>query len=128
LLEAATERATPAAPTRRELERYATLFNARDWDGARALVSDDCQLDLVSRSQRRGKQVRMYFERYAEDDARLELAELKGQLVLAVHRKGAAKPGYFSLLKFEAGRVVGIRDFRYVPYSAVDAELVALSP
>jgi hypothetical protein len=32
--------------------RYAALFNARDWDGVRAMLLDDVQLDLVSRAQR----------------------------------------------------------------------------
>src|SRR5262249_32530141 len=35
------------AAARALLERYAALFNARDWDGVRALVADDCRLDLV---------------------------------------------------------------------------------
>lgn len=123
LLQAQTEAPSPTAATRAEFERYATLFNARDWDGVRALVSDDCRLDLVSRSHRRGQQVRLYFERYAEDDVRLELAELEGQLVLAVRRQHATEPGYFILLGFEDGQVAAIRDFRYVPYITRDAEL-----
>ncbi|HEX7672141.1 MAG TPA: sigma-70 family RNA polymerase sigma factor [Polyangiaceae bacterium] len=45
--------------TRAELDRYASFFNARDWDGLRSLVGDDCRLDLVSKSQRRGRQVGM---------------------------------------------------------------------
>jgi hypothetical protein len=38
-----------ASPT---VARYAALFNARDWDGVRAMLLDDVQLDLVSRAQR----------------------------------------------------------------------------
>jgi hypothetical protein len=40
--------------------------NAHDWDGLRSLIGDDCRLDLVSRSQRRGKQVGFYFARIRE--------------------------------------------------------------
>jgi hypothetical protein len=39
---------------------------------------------------------------------------------------GAAKPSYFILLEFEAGLVKQIRDFRYVPYIANEAELELL--
>jgi RNA polymerase sigma factor (sigma-70 family) len=31
------------------LRRYASLFNAHDWNGVRALLADDVKLDLVSR-------------------------------------------------------------------------------
>ena len=54
------EDAELAGSTRASLDLYARLFNARDWDGLRALVSDDCRLDLVSKAQRRGKQVGAY--------------------------------------------------------------------
>ncbi|MDB4996219.1 MAG: polymerase, sigma-24 subunit, subfamily [Myxococcaceae bacterium] len=118
-----TDEADAMAATRTELERYASLFNARDWDGLRALVSDDCRLDLVSRSQRRGKQVGMYFDRYEKADVTLRVVRLEGKLAFAAHLAGAEKPAYLILLDFEDGRVKTIRDFRYVPYIAVEAEL-----
>jgi RNA polymerase sigma-70 factor (ECF subfamily) len=117
--------ATSAAP-RRALERYAALFNARDWDGVRALVSDDCRLDLVSKSQRRGKQVRMYFDRYQQENVRLRVARLDGALVLAAYVDGAETPGYFVVLEFVGDGVASIRDFRYVPYITSEAELLSL--
>jgi RNA polymerase sigma-70 factor, ECF subfamily len=107
---------------RAELDRYATLFNARDWDGVRALVGDECRLDLVSKSQRRGKAVGMYFGRYEKEDVALRVVRLEGRLALAAHLAGAQKPAYFILLELEAGRVRSIRDFRYVPYIAAEAE------
>jgi RNA polymerase sigma-70 factor (ECF subfamily) len=111
-----------AATTRADLDRYATLFNARDWDGVRALVSDDCRLDLVSKSHRRGKQVGMYFGNYEKANVALRLVRLEGQLAFAVYVAGAAKPAYFILIQFEDGRVKSIRDFRYVAYIAAEAE------
>jgi RNA polymerase sigma factor (sigma-70 family) len=111
----------PAA-TRSELDSYASLFNARDWEGVRALVSDDCRLDLVSKSHRRGKQVRMYFDRYEKEDVTLRVVRLDGELVLAAHVGGSDRPAYFILLEFEGGSVASIRDFRYVPYIVADAE------
>jgi RNA polymerase sigma-70 factor (ECF subfamily) len=122
------ERDTAEIPvaTRAELDRYASLFNARDWDGVRARVSDDCRLDLVSKSQRRGKQVGMYFGRYEEGDVALRVVRLEGQLALAAYVAGAERPAYFILLAFEDGRVTSIRDFRYVPYIASEAEFEIL--
>jgi len=111
---------------RAELERYASLFNARDWDGVRSLIGEDCKLDLVSRSQRRGKAVGAYFGRYAAENVTLRTAMLEGQLVLAAHVDGAVAPAYFILLAWHDGRVVDIRDFRYVPYIAADADLVEI--
>ena len=108
--------------TRAELDRYASLFNARDWDGVRALVGDDCRLDLVSKSQRRGKQVGFYFSNYEKNDVAVRVVRLEGQLALAAYVSGAKAPAYFMLLEFEAGRVQLIRDFRYVPYIVTDAD------
>jgi len=123
LAETGEEGARLPANTRAELDRYATLFNARDWEGVRALVSDDCRLDLVSKSQRRGKQVRMYFERYEKENVALRVVRLDGELVLAAYPGGAERPAYFIVVEFEAGSVASIRDFRYVPYIAAEAEV-----
>jgi RNA polymerase sigma factor (sigma-70 family) len=122
LLETDPEEAAVEATTRAELDRYASLFNARDWDGVRALVGDDCRLDLVSKSQRRGKQVRMYFGRYEKEDVSLRVVRLEGQLALAAHVGAATAPTYFILLEWEGGHVKSIRDFRYVKYIAAEAE------
>ena len=112
-------------PRHAGLERYAALFNARDWDGVRALVGDDCRLDLVSKSQRRGKEVGMYFGNYAREDVRLRVVRLEGQLALAAYVGDAQAPSYFVLLNFDGGKVTTIRDYRYVPYIALEAELEA---
>ncbi|MBI4955134.1 MAG: RNA polymerase sigma factor [Myxococcales bacterium] len=109
------------AESRRQLDRYATLFNARDWDAVRALVGEDCRLDLVSKSQRRGKQVQAYFTRYQAEEVTLRVVRLEGRLALAAHVAGAERPAYFVLLAFADGRVTDIRDFRYVPYIATEA-------
>ena len=122
LLQQRHEEKDDATSTRTDLDRYARLFNARDWDGVRALVGDDCRLDLVSKSQRRGKQVGTYFGRYERENVALRVVRLEGELALAVYAPGAQKPAYFILVAFEGGRVKEIRDFRYVPYIAAEAE------
>jgi RNA polymerase sigma-70 factor (ECF subfamily) len=121
-----TSQRDQGTPSRAELERYARLFNARDWDGVRALVSDDCRLDLVSKSQRRGKEVGAYFARYEKESVSARVARVEGQLALAIFTPGLPKPSYFILLELEAGRVTFIRDFRYVPYIALEADLELL--
>lgn len=115
------DHAVVANTARAELNRYASLFNARDWEGVRALVGDDCRLDLVSRSQRRGKQVGFYFARYESTSLRLQLVRLEGQLALAAFAPEQPGPKYFILLEFDAGKIKLIRDFRYVSYITADA-------
>ena len=124
LLDDESAAAAEKAPSRADLDRYAALFNASDWDGVRALVSADCRLDLVSKSQRHGKQVGMYFARYEKEPLTARVLRVDGQLALGVYAAGAAdKPAYFILLEHEAGKVTRIRDFRYVPYIAAEAEI-----
>jgi RNA polymerase sigma-70 factor, ECF subfamily len=125
LLEGERERTIGVdAAARADLERYARLFNARDWDGVRAMISDDCRLELTSKSVRRGKQVGTYFERYQRENLRLEVVRLDGRLAFSVHVAGAPTVAYLILVELEAGQVTRIRDFRYVPYIALEAELL----
>lgn len=115
--------------SRATLDRYARLFNARDWDGVRALVSDDCRLDLVSKSRRRGKQVGFYFARYEKENVSTRVVRVDGRLALAAYTAATtdpSKPAYFILLEQVDGRVTSIRDFRYVPYIALEAEIELL--
>jgi len=129
LLEPAVE-AAPAelhARQRAELDRYASLFNTRDWDGVRALVGEDCRLDLVSKSQRRGKSVGTYFARYEKEAVRVAVARVEGELALAAFVGDRTRPSYFILLAWDAGRVQQIRDFRYIPYILDDAECEVLA-
>ncbi|HEY0992666.1 MAG TPA: sigma-70 family RNA polymerase sigma factor [Kofleriaceae bacterium] len=123
LREAQAAPAALDAGRRAELDRYAALFNQGDWDGVRALIGEDCRLDLISKSQRRGKAVGMYFERYQKEAVRVAVARLGDQLALAAFVGGADRPSYVILLEWDAGRVQRIRDFRYVPYIIDEAEL-----
>jgi RNA polymerase sigma-70 factor (ECF subfamily) len=76
----------------------------------------------VSKSQRRGKAVGMYFGRYDKEAVRVAVARLDGRLVLAAFEGGAETPSYFIVLDWVDGQVAAIRDFRYVRYIASDAE------
>jgi RNA polymerase sigma factor (sigma-70 family) len=118
----------PTAPpqTSPAVARYAALFNARDWDGVRAMLAEDVQLDLVSRAQRAGRAVGNYLTNYDRlHDWRLAPAWLEGREVIAVFRApDDARPGYFIELRFERDKIKSIRDFRYLTYVMGDAALV----
>jgi len=122
----------PAPPPTPALARYAALFNARDWDAVRAMLTDDVKLEVVARERRSGKRVVEYFTNYdAVSDWHLVPARLDGREVIAVFRAaGDTRPGYFIELGLAAERIVSIRDFRYVPYIAREAtiELTAAHP
>ena len=115
----------PRAPHAPELLRYISLFNARDWDGVRAMLAADVRLDLVARLKRSGREVSSYVSNYeSRVDWFFVPAWLDGAPVIAVYRDRAdPRPGYFIEIGLDAGAVVSIRDFRYVPYIAVDAPL-----
>jgi len=120
-------------PTSPAVARYAALFNARDWDGVRAMLAEDVRLDLVSRQRRTGrKEVSGYVSQYAAHDGwRLVPGWLDGREIVAAFRNpGDERPGYFIELTLSDGQITAIRDFRYVPYIANEAaiELADSSP
>src|SRR5215467_8828966 len=111
----ATSDAPTSTPSSPALVRYAALFNARDWDGVRAMLVDDVKLDLVSRWKTAGRRkVSKYFTNYdGVTDWHLVPGWLDGREVLAVLRKpDDARPAYFIELSLVDGRVAVIRDFR----------------
>ncbi|MFT3922253.1 MAG: sigma-70 family RNA polymerase sigma factor [Myxococcales bacterium] len=114
--------AKPSAPSP-VVARYARLFNARDWEGVRALLAEDVRLDLVSRARRSGREVESYTSNYAtKHDWHMVPAMLEGREVIAVFRRAEdMRPGYFVELTLVDERVALIRDFRYVPYIAREA-------
>jgi RNA polymerase sigma-70 factor (ECF subfamily) len=120
------EHSTATRPTSLAVERYAALFNARDWDAVRAMLAKDVRLDLVSRQKRTGKQeVSGYVSQYAAHEGwRLVPAWLDGREVIAAFRNARdERPGYLIELTVSDGLVTAIRDFRYVPYIANDAAI-----
>jgi RNA polymerase sigma-70 factor, ECF subfamily len=104
--------------------RYAALFNARDWDGVRAMLLDDVRLDLVSRTQRTGRRrVEEYFTKYAGlRDWHLVPGWLDGREVLALFRgPRETRPASFVELTVVDERIAAIRDFFFVPYVVREA-------
>jgi RNA polymerase sigma-70 factor, ECF subfamily len=127
-----TARRTPAiSPAQRaRLERYVDLFNDRNWTALRALLAQEAQLDQVSLVQRRVADAR-YYDRYAEitksEDIRAVVGLIDGMPAIAMFRPASSSvPAYFVLLEWMDERISRIRDFRYVPYIAVDAQFSPL--
>jgi RNA polymerase sigma factor (sigma-70 family) len=129
LRELAQEPEQPASPrpASQTVRRYADLFNARDWDGVRAMLADDVRLDLVAASKRRGrKEVAVYFTNYDRlAHWYMQPAWLDGREVLAVLKTpGETQPMYFIEITTSEDRITTIRDFNHVPYIAQDAVIV----
>jgi RNA polymerase sigma-70 factor (ECF subfamily) len=114
---------------RARLHRYAALFNARDWEALRELLAQDARLDLVSRTERRGRAVGEYFSRYADlRDFRVVPGLLEdptgGRPALSIHSpRSSEQPSYLVLIEWRGEQVALIRDFRYVPYIADEIRL-----
>ena len=113
------------------LRRYADLFNAHDWDELRALLGAESRLEVVSRVQHPRAVDAGYYDRYAAytktEDLRAEAGFVDGAPVIAIFSPPSSRePAYFVLLEVSAGRISVIRDFRYVPYIAIDARYSAL--
>lgn len=97
---------------------YAQRFNARDFDGLRALLADDVRLQLAGRLDITGKpEVSVYFCNYAKlEGFRAEPAVIEGRAGLWIHEEGEPGPAYAIVLVWRSGQVTGIRDFRYARY------------
>src|SRR5258708_973890 len=121
----ASSKPSISAEEEKSFQRYADLFNSRDWDGLRALLGEEARVDLVSRWQRRGSAAAGFYSRYAEitavEDLRAEAGSAGGVTVLAGYRPGSTRPAYFIRLSWEQGRLMEIRDFYYVPYLTEEA-------
>lgn len=114
-----------SAQARASLQRYADLFNHRDWSGLRALVGEESQLDIVTRTRRRGQAVAEYYSRYEEiaplEQLRAEVGWVDDTPVIAMFRATGIRPAYFVRIEWHGEKVGLIRDFRYVPYIAHEA-------
>ena len=109
------------------LGRYATLFNARDFDGLRAMLAEDVHLELVGKTEKSGAEdVGGYFGNYARVAyTRLELGEVDGRPALLVHEQADAPPAYFLFVTFRDDRIRFIRDYRYARYVFSEAQVFA---
>lgn len=113
------------ADEERQLGRYVALFNARDFDGVRALIAEDIRVDVVNRTLLEGKaKASNYFGNYSRaEDWALSIGFVEGRPALISRNPSSGAITGFMLLEWRDGEVVGIRDFRYAPYCLDDAEV-----
>jgi len=117
-------------PPSAAVARYAALFNQRDWNGLRAMLADDVRLNQSTHPVRVGSaDVGMFFSIYAKiDGVWLAPAWLEGREVIAVFESSLdTKPSYFMWLEWRGNEITFIRDYKYVRYVMVGAELTISS-
>src|SRR5260370_38337446 len=117
----ASSKPSISAEEKKSLQLYADLFNARDWDGLRALFGEEARVDIVSRWQRRGRATAGYYSKYAEitaaEDLRAEAGFVDGGPGIAIYRPGSTRPAHFIRLKWEKGRLMQIPDLYFVAHT-----------
>jgi RNA polymerase sigma-70 factor (ECF subfamily) len=132
----AAEPETPRVPALSEQERalltaYIDRFNARDFDTVRDMLANEVRLELVSRARESGRvEVGRYYGNYEKlKDWRLALGTVEGRpAVLAFDPESlSGRPIYFVLLRWDGGKLIEIRDFRYARYVTEGAEFVILA-
>ncbi|TIW86537.1 MAG: RNA polymerase sigma factor, partial [Mesorhizobium sp.] len=110
----------------RRLRRYIDLFNARDFDGVRALIAEDVQVDVVNRTRLDGKkEASTYFGNYERlGDWALSLGFVDDLPAILIRNPQAddAVRG-FVLVHWRGEEVVRIRDFRHAPYCLENAHV-----
>lgn len=118
LRELGPQLAQPALPPEQyALERlYAERFNARDFDGLRALLAEEVRLQLAGRLEMKGKaEVSNYFGNYARIEGwRVEAGVIEGYAGVWVFEGSAAHAAYGIVLDGgDNGTLNRVRDFRY---------------
>ena len=115
----------PAAEAKR-LRIYVDHFNARNFDAIRRMIADEAQVELTNEAHMIGlAEARKYFGNYAGGGAyRARLAFVDGHAAVIVEEPDAAP--YCVLVRWSAGRIVHIRDFRYARYVLRDAAVMAI--
>jgi RNA polymerase sigma-70 factor (ECF subfamily) len=106
------------------LGRYVALFNARDFDGLRSMLSEDVRLELVGMTEKSGAaDVGNYFTNYARlAGMRLEVGEVDGQAALLAREQPDGRPVYFLFVRYRGERIQFIRDYRYARYVFDEAQ------
>jgi RNA polymerase sigma-70 factor, ECF subfamily len=106
-------------PQRSRLARYVDRFNARDFDAVREMLADDVRVELVNKTQLRGREATNYFTNYSGmSDWHFVAGEVDGQPAALVFDPGdSSRAIYFIAFDWVDGRIRLIRDFRYARYA-----------
>ena len=107
-------------------------FNARDFEALRDMLAEDVLVDLVTRARLKGRAEvsGRYFGNYARaHDWHFEpgFVDRRPALIARDPRDPTRRPTYFMLLRWTAGQVTAIRDFRHAPYVIDSAEVLGLA-
>lgn len=97
---------------------------ARNWEGVRALLAGEVEIELVSRwKPASAVEGGTYFTNYASVSGwRLVPGSVDGRAIIGVFSKSdATLPTYLVDLTITDGRVSAIRDYRYVSYITRDS-------
>jgi RNA polymerase sigma-70 factor (ECF subfamily) len=112
-------------PEQQQLNQYAKLFNDREFDQLREILSAEVHLELVSQTELNGKkEISNYFGNYDRADDWLMAAGLVEDrpAMLVFDRSDITKgPAYFVLLTFNNRELCDVRDFRYARYAIENA-------
>jgi RNA polymerase sigma-70 factor, ECF subfamily len=110
--------------------RYVALFNQRDWDALRALLTEDVKLVQSAHPPLRGRaDVGQFFTMYGKCvGIWLVPAWLERREVIAVYENRAdPRPSYFMWLEWRESQISFIRDYRYLSY-VVDGAEIGIAP
>ncbi len=110
---------------RQVIERYVERFNARDWDGVRALLSKDARLEVVQFTE--GPFQGPYFTNYSNLawQWRLGLAEVEGMPSVVHYKQNANgwQPHSVIVLNVQGDQITLVRDYVHVDYLLHDAQV-----
>ncbi|MEP7288668.1 MAG: RNA polymerase sigma factor [Chloroflexota bacterium] len=98
------------------LARYVDRFNARDFDGLRAMLTNEVRLDLVGRTKLQGSDevADNYFYRYSlVHDWRMAVGTVEGRPAILGYdlSQASSQPAFFILLTWDNDQVSSIRDY-----------------
>jgi RNA polymerase sigma-70 factor, ECF subfamily len=124
---AAIGRPPAFAPSHQRLiETYLERFNQRDWEGVRALLSQDARLEVVSRTEGSFHES-PYFQNYSKLswEWRLGLANVEGTPMVVHFRRtdGEWRPHSVVVIAVEDGRVSLVRDYVHIGYLLSGAQV-----
>lgn len=114
----------------RLLRHYVALFNRRDWDGVRALISADAQLRVADCFKGRLADS-PYFSEYAKPGMswRLAVGAIDGELAVIVLKpqEGGWEPAYPVRIRARDGTIGHISDYYPCPWMMPAAGMVLLA-
>lgn len=117
---------TFAPGDQRLIETYLERFNQKDWDGVRALLSEDARLEVVSRTEG-SFHSSPYFQNYSKLswEWRLGLADVDGVPTVVHFRRtgGEWRPHSVIVMSVDEGKVSLVRDYVHIGYLLVDARV-----